>query len=112
MASSLEVNVGHRFSRDGNLRFAIFVYNATATPAPESKPDLALQLLMVRDEQPVVTTPLKKISTDGVTDLARIPYAGEVPLAGLPAGRYLLKVTVIDRISKQSASQETRFEIE
>jgi VWFA-related protein len=108
MASSLEVNVGHRFLRDSNLRFAIFVYNAAAGPAP----DLALQLLMVRDEQPVVTTPLKKISTDGIADLSRIPYAGEVPLAGLPAGRYLLKVTVIDRISKQSASQEARFEIE
>lgn len=112
MASSLEVNVGHRFERDSNLRFAIFVYNAVAAPAPDSKPDLALQLQMVRDDQPVVTTPLKKISTDGINDLARIPYAGEVPLAGLPAGRYLLKVTVIDRISKQSASQETRFEIE
>lgn len=112
MASSLEVNIGHRFQRDSNLRFAIFVYNAAVAPAPDSKPDLALQLLMVRDDQPVVTTPLKKISADGITDLSRIPYAGEVPLAGLPAGRYLLKVSVIDRISKQSASQETRFEIE
>jgi VWFA-related protein len=112
MASSLEVNIGHRFQRESNLRFAIFVYNAALAPAPESKPDLALQLLMVRDDQPVVTTPLKKISADGITDLSRIPYAGEVPLAGLAAGRYLLKVTVIDRISKQSASQETRFEIE
>jgi VWFA-related protein len=111
-ASSLEVNVSHRFARDSNLRFAMFIYNALAAPAPDSKPDLALQLVMVRDDQPVVTTPLKKITTDGITDLSRIPYSGEVPLAGLPAGRYLLKISVIDRISKQSASQETRFEIE
>jgi VWFA-related protein len=109
--SSLEVNVSHRFARDSNLRFAMFVYNAAAAPT-DSKPDLALQVVMVRDDQPVVTTPLKKISTEGINDLSRIPYAGELPLAGLPAGRYLLKISVIDRISKQSASQETRFEIE
>jgi len=110
-ASSLEVNVSHRFARDSNLGLAMFIYNAAAAPT-DSKPDLALQVMMVRDDQPVVTTPLKKISTEGINDLSRIPYAGELPLAGLPAGRYLLKITVIDRISKQSASQETRFEIE
>ena len=89
----------------------MFVYNAAAAPT-DSKPDLALQVVIVRDDQPVITTPLKKISTEGINDLSRIPYAGELPLAGLPAGRYLLKISVIDRISKQSASQETRFEIE
>lgn len=112
MASSMEVNIGHRFQRDSNLRFAIFVYNAVVAPAPDSKPDLALQVQLVRDDQPVVTTALKKIATGDITDFSRIRYAGEIPLTGVPAGRYLLKVTVIDRISKQSASQETRFEIE
>jgi VWFA-related protein len=112
LANSLELNIGHRFQRDSNLRFAIFVYNAMPAPAPESKPDIAMQVLMIRDEQPVVTTALKKIPTDNITDFSRIPYAGELPLTGLPAGRYLLKAIIIDRISKQSASQETRFEIE
>ncbi|MBA2705018.1 MAG: VWA domain-containing protein [Blastocatellia bacterium] len=112
IADSLEVNVSHRFLRDSNLRFAVFIYNPARGPAADSRPDVALQVLMVRDDQPVVTTALKKISTDNLTDFSRIPYAGEIPLAGLPAGRYLLKVSVIDRISKQSASQETRFEID
>ncbi len=112
IANSLEVNISHRFPRDGYLRFAVFVYNPARGPAADSRPDVALQVLMVRDDQPVVATALKKISTDNLTDFSRIPYAGEIPLAGLPAGRYLLKVSVIDRISKQSASQETRFEID
>jgi VWFA-related protein len=112
IANSIELNTGHRFERDSNLRFAVFVYDAAIAPAPDSKPDIAMQLQMVRDGQPVVTTALKKISTDNLTDFSRISYAGEVPLKGLPAGRYLLKVTFIDRVSKQSASQETRFEIE
>jgi VWFA-related protein len=112
VADSIELNIAHRFQRNSNLRFAIFVYHAMVAPAPDPRPDIALQLLMVRDDQPVVTTPLKRISTDNITDFSRIPYAGEVPLAGLAPGRYLLRVTVIDRISRQSASQETRFEIE
>jgi hypothetical protein len=33
-------------------------------------------------------------------------------LAGLPAGRYLVQVTVVDRVAKRSASQQTHFEIE
>jgi VWFA-related protein len=112
LTSSLELSISHRFQRDSNLRFVIFVYNATVAPAPDSKADIALQLQMIRDDQPVVTTPLKKIPTDNVGDISRILYGAEIPLAGLPAGRYLMQVTIIDRISKQSASQQTRFEIE
>jgi hypothetical protein len=89
----------------------VFVYNA-ARAAADSKPDLAIQVQIVRDAQPVVTTPLKKISTEDAADLGRISYAAETSLAGLPAGRYLLKVSVVDRVAKRSASQQTRFNIE
>ena len=73
---------------------------------------MAIQVLLIRDGQPVVTTALKKIGTDGASDLSRIPYAAELALAGLPTGRYLLKVNVIDRVSKRSATQESSIEIE
>ncbi len=112
LTSSLELSVSHRFQRDSNLRFVIFIYNSALAPATDSKPDIAFQIQMIRDGQPVVTTPLKKISTDNLSDISKIPYAAEIPLSGLPAGRYLMQFTLIDRISKQSVSRQTRFEIE
>ena len=101
------LSVNHNFSPDGYLRFLVLVYNAAL--AADSKPDVAVQVQIVRDEQPVTTTALKKISVDGITDLTKIPYASEVSLSGLPSGRYLLQVTVVDRVSKKSASQPSRF---
>jgi VWFA-related protein len=104
------LSIDHNFSADGFLRFLVLVYNAALAPG-DSKPDVAIQVQIVRDEQPVTTTALKKISVEGVTDLTKIPYAAEVSLNGLPAGRYLLQVTVVDRVSKKSATQQSRFEI-
>ena len=106
-----EFSITHNFPTNGYLRFLVFVYNASLAPA-DSKPDVALQVQIVRDDQPVVTTVLKKVSTDGLPDFVRIAYAAEVPLAKLPSGRYLLKVSVVDRVSKRSASQQTRFDID
>jgi hypothetical protein len=60
----------------------------------------------------VVTTALKKVSTEGLADIARIPYAAEIPLSGLPVGQYLLQVSVVDRVAKRSASQQTHLEIQ
>jgi VWFA-related protein len=105
------MSIDHIFSPDGYLRFLVIAYNAALAPT-DSKPDVAVQIQIVRDEQPVTTTALKKISLDGVSDLTRIPYGAEISLKGLPAGRYLLQVTVVDRVAKKSASQQNRFEIE
>ena len=88
----------------------IFAYNATFSPA-DQKPDVAVQVQVVRDNQPVITTALRKISTDGVLDLTRLPYAAEIPLNELLPGRYLLKVSLIDRVSKQSTSRQTHFDV-
>ena len=118
------LNVEHHFARSSRLAFLIFTYNAASegfpnvtiadpsAPSKKAAPDLAVQVQLIRDNEPVITTPLKKIETEGTTDLTRLPYAAEIPLQALSAGRYLLKVTVIDRIAKTSASQQLDFQID
>ena len=109
--SGTDLRVSNRFVRDDFLRFLVFTYNA-ATGSNGSKPDLAIQIQVVRDGQPVVTTPLKKVTVEQFDDLKRIPYAAEVALAGLRSGRYVLQISVVDRIAKTSATQQTRFEVQ
>jgi VWFA-related protein len=117
------LNVDHHFARSSHLRFLTFVYNAlsnssgnnvpaSSTPAPRSAPDLAAQVQVFRDNEPVVTMPLDKIQVEGASDLLRLPYGAEVSLEGLQPGRYLLLVTVIDRVAKASASQKFGFQVD
>ena len=72
---------------------------------------LAIQVQVVRDDQPIITAALRKIGFDQNTDLARLPYAAEIPLDELQPGRYQLNVTVIDRVSKQSTTRQTHFDV-
>ncbi len=102
-------NVSRRFRRDSFLRFLVFIYNAGR--GADGKPDSAIQVQVIRDAQPVITAALKKINSDGISDLARLPYAAEIPLKDLPPGRYLLNVTVLDRVTKQSFTQRAKFEV-
>jgi hypothetical protein len=123
--------VDRRFPASSYLRFLTFVYNSARAPvsgssltestgtnsgsqsgAATGQPDLAVQVQVFRDDQPVITTPLSKINTEGTADLQRIPYAADVRLENLPPGAYLLHVTVIDRVAKTSVSQRINFEIE
>jgi hypothetical protein len=109
-SNPVSLSASHRFSRESTLRFLIFSYNTALSPT-DQKPDIVVQVQVVRDDQPVVTTALRKVSTDGVLDLTRLPYAAELPLSELTPGRYLLHVTVIDRTSKQSTSRQTHFDV-
>ena len=104
------LSASHRFKRESTLRFLIFAYNTTPAPA-DQQPDIAVQVQIIRDDQPVLTTALRKITTEGVLDLARIPYAAEIPMSDLQPGRYLLQVSIIDRVAKQSTTRQTLFDV-
>lgn len=108
--SPVALSASHRFHRESTLRFLIFAYNS-AISTVDQKPDVAVQVQVIRDDQPVLTTALRKVNVDGVTDLARLPYAAEIPLGELLPGRYLLSVTLIDRVAKQSTSRQTYFDV-
>ena len=109
--SRMILRANHRFHRDASLRFQVYVYLASLAPAG-STPDLVMQMQLLRDRQPVVTTPLQEVPTTGLKAMDQIPLGADVPLERLAPGRYLLLVTVIDRVAKTSASQEMRFEVE
>ena len=110
VVSPVALSASHRFRRESTLRFLLFAYNTVFSPV-DQKPDVAVQVQVVRDDQPVITTALRKVSTDGGLDLLRLPYAAEVPLSELTPGRYLLHVTLIDRVSKQSTTRQTHFDV-
>jgi VWFA-related protein len=109
--SSVSLSATRRFARSSILRFLTYIYNASRS-GNAGAPDVALQVQVFRDDQPVVTAPLRRISTEGLTDFTRIPYAAEIQLQNLPVGRYQLRVTAIDRTARTSATQQIDFTIE
>jgi VWFA-related protein len=111
LPARIVMHVDHRFRRDASLRFLVSIYNATLAPA-NSKPDLVMEAQVLRDRQPVITALLKEISAGGIQDVNQISSGGDLSLEGLAPGRYLLVITVIDRVAKTSASQNMRFEVE
>jgi VWFA-related protein len=124
----LRLSIERRFSRDSQLRFLILIYNAatasaqssgaelpSASPkavAPPAVPDLAVQVQVFRDDQPVITSPTRKIDIEGVQDLSRVPYGANIPLEGLQSGSYELRVVVIDRIAKTTAAENFKFQVD
>ncbi|HVG29721.1 MAG TPA: VWA domain-containing protein [Pyrinomonadaceae bacterium] len=100
-----------RFPRNTPLRFLVYAYNAALAPAG-GKPDVAVQVQVFRDDQPVITASLRKMAVEGLTDFSRLSYAAEVSTEGVPAGRYVLRVTAIDRVAKASVSRSVKFLID
>lgn len=106
----MQFSVDRRFARGSHMNFVTIIYNAArgATGAPE----LEAQINISRNGQSIVNSPQRKVGIDSNTDVARVVYGADIALQTLPAGRYLLKVTISDRVAKTSAAQQVSFEIE
>jgi VWFA-related protein len=106
---SVLLNVDRRFARTSHIRFLTYVYNPALAA---SQPDVALQIQIFRDDQPVFTAPLTKLKANGEAGLSTLPYMAEMNLSTFPPGRYVLQVTAIDRAGKASTARRARFVIE
>jgi VWFA-related protein len=107
-SAAAEISVDHRFERTSALRYLVFIYNARGGAAATAPPDVTLQTQIFRGNRAIFTAPPARVSAEG-QEAARLAYAAEVPLEGLPPGRYSLRVTVNDRAAKSAAAQRVSF---
>lgn len=110
-SKQVPLNIARRFRPESFLRCLVFIYNASRTQ-PDRMADVAVQVQVLRNNKPVITTAVKQIPTKVGQDQDRLPYATEISLQGLAAGRYVLSISAIDRAAKTSASEQVRFDIQ
>ncbi|HJT65334.1 MAG TPA: VWA domain-containing protein [Pyrinomonadaceae bacterium] len=102
----VQLSVDHSFARTAPLGYWIFVYNAKRDSG--GNPQLTVQTHVLRDGQPVLSSPLRKVNNGG-PDPQRIPFGEELALKTLAPGRYDLKVTITDALAGTTASQIADF---
>jgi hypothetical protein len=68
-----------------------------------------MEIQVLRDNSTVLGAPAHPLSLANATDLTRIRYAAEIPLAKLAAGLYTLQVTARRSNEKSGVSQQLNF---
>jgi VWFA-related protein len=107
----VQFSVDRRFARGSHMSFLTIIYNAAGSNG-SSAPNLEAQIEITRDGQPIINSPGHKVTVEANADVTRIPYGADLGLKTLPAGRYLLKVTITDHNTNASASQQVAFDID
>lgn len=110
-AAQVQFSVDHHFARNSRLRFICFIYNAARRARASNSPEVLVQAQLLRDGQPILKAPPERVMVQE-KDAARIPYGGEISLNSLPAGHYVLQVTVTDTVASTSATQQTNITVE
>ncbi len=109
-AEQVQFSVERRFKRGSHLNFLTIIYNAAR--GAKDVADLETEIKITRDGQSIVTSPVRKLALAPGADLSRIPYSADIALQSLPAGRYVLQVTINDRVAQTNATQQVTFDIE
>ena len=102
----VQLSVDHSFGRASQLGYWVFVYNAKRDAT--GNPQLTVQTHVLRDGQPVLSSPQRKLNSTG-QDVERIAFGEEMALKTLSPGRYDLKVVVTDGVAGTSATQVSDF---
>jgi VWFA-related protein len=110
-SNQVPLNIARRFKQDSFLRCLVFVYNASRA-GTDRLADVAIQVQVLRNNKPVITTAVKQLAAQPGQDQDRLPYASEISLKGLAPGRYVLSISAIDRAAKTSALEQMRFDVQ
>jgi len=98
-----------RFKKGAAVDFMVFAYNAKVE---KNSVDLVIQSQVYSGSKLVYASPLAKMGAPQDTDLQRIPYAARISLEGFHPGPYELRLVVIDRLTKATASRRVYFTVE
>lgn len=107
-----QLKIDNRFTRNSRLRLLTYIYNAAARGTNNSTPQLEVQIQLLRHNNVLISSPTRPLEIKGSDDLSKLPFAEELSMAYLTSGRYILRVTVADRLGKRSASREAVFRVE
>ena len=103
--AQIQLSVDHRFARSARLSYWVFVYNAN------SAVNLITGSEILRDGRIILVSPQHKLSNAG-SDPERIPFGDDLSLQSLNPGKYDLRVTVTDNVSKAAVSRSIDFEVQ
>jgi len=98
-----------RFKKDGAVDFVVFAYNAKVE---KNTVDLVIQSQIFSGSKLVYASPVAKMTIPESADMQRIPYAARISMENFNAGPYELRLVVIDRLTKTTASRRAYFTVE
>ena len=104
-----DVQAQRRFKADQSLYFQIYIYNATRDD--QRRADVVLQAQLRSGGALVAASPPQPVALqekDGVL----LPETNGMPLQGLAAGPYELRVVVVDRKANVTAASSVDFTVE
>lgn len=106
----VKLSAGRPLTRGAHLHFSTYVYNAVRSGA-QLPPSITVRAVVVAGGRVLADTGECEVPTEGLDDLASLPYAGEISLEGLPPGPYVLHVTATDRGTGKSVTQLAKFSV-